>query len=179
MSVTFPVREAMKDLLIAGLVGAALPSLPSGTLVVYNSPDDDNPAGEGPITLDTFPTIIVQKGLYAEVDTWRRVTQSEVLYQWWLEIIVFLAEEKLPDWQAQKLVEDWQTAVANIILSQPTLNGTVEHIIQGDGGQFLYSRDGYYDWYTQDTANATSYWGIGFRMQVEQSYSFVETVGVS
>ncbi len=174
MSVTFPVREAMKDLLLANLV---VPSEPDGDLTVYNSPDDDDPT-LGPITLNSFPTIIVQKGLYAEVDTWRRHTQAEVMYQWWLEIIVFLAEEKLPDWQAQKLVEDWQTAVANVILAQPTLNGTIEHIIQGDGGQFLYSRDGYYDWYTQDTANATSYWGIGFRMQVEMDYSFVETVGV-
>ena len=134
MSVTFPVREAMKDLLLANLV---VPSEPDGDLTVYNSPDDDDPT-LGPITLN-----------------------------------------KLPDWKAQKLVEDWQTAVANVILAQPTLNGTVEHIIQGDGGQFLYSRDGYYDWYTQDTSNATSYWGIGFRMQVEMDYSFAEIVGVS
>ena len=117
MSVTFPVREAMKDLLLANLV---VPSEPDGDLTVYNSPDDDDPT-LGPITLNSFPTIIVQKGLYAEVDTWRRHTQAEVMYQWWLEIIVFLAEEKLPDWKAQKLVEDWQTAVANVILAQPTL----------------------------------------------------------
>jgi hypothetical protein len=98
----------------------------------------------------------VQKGLYAETDTWRRYTQAEVYYQWWVEIIVYLAEEKLPSWEAQKLVEDWQTAVADVILAQPTLNGTVEHIIQGEGGQFMFSRDGFYDWYTQSTRNPDS-----------------------
>lgn len=70
-------------------------------------------------------------------------------------------------------------AVADIILAQPTLNGTVEHIIQGEGGQFMFSRDGFYDWYTQSTRNPDSYWGIGFRFQVEQAYSFAETVGVN
>jgi hypothetical protein len=179
MSVTFPVREAVKDLLAAGLVGANLPSQPAGTLTIYNSPEDDDPTGIGPITLASFPTIIVQKGLYAETDTWRRYTQAEVYYQWWVEIIVYLAEEKLPSWEAQKLVEDWQTAVADVILAQPTLNGTVEHIIQGEGGQFMFSRDGFYDWYTQSTRNPDSYWGIGFRFQVEQAYSFAETVGVN
>jgi hypothetical protein len=92
MAVTFTVREAVKDLLIAGLVGAALPDEPDGTLKVYNSPDDDDPDGIGPIVLTSFPTIIVQKGLYAETDTWRRYTQSDVMYQWWVEIIVYLAE---------------------------------------------------------------------------------------
>ena len=179
MSVTFPIREAVKDLLIAGLVGTALPSQPAGTLTVYNSPDDDNPAGAGPIVLVDFPTIVVQKGLYGETDPWRRVTQAHVNYIWWLEIIVYLAEEKLPSWQAQKLVEDWQTAVADIILAQPTLNGTVENIIQTDGGDFMFSRDGYFDWYTQSTRNPDSYWGIGFRFQVVQEYPFVETVGIA
>ena len=176
MAVTFTVREAVKDLLEANLVK---PSQPSGTLTVYNSPDDDNPAGAGPITLTEFPTIIVQKGLYGETDSWRRHTQVEVMYQWWVEIIVYLAKEKLPAWEAQKLVEDWQTAVADVILAEPTLNGTVEHIIQGENGQFMFSRDGFYDWYTQTTRNPDSYWGIGFRFQVEQAYSFAETVGVS
>jgi len=176
MAVTFTVREAVKDLLEANLVK---PSQPSGTLTVYNSPDDDNPAGAGPITLTEFPAIIVQKGLYGETDTWRRYTQAEVFYQWWVEIIVYLAKEKLPAWEAQKLVEDWQTAVADVILAEPTLNGTVEHIIQGENGQFMFSRDGFYDWYTQSTRNPDSYWGIGFRFQVEQAYSFAETVGVS
>jgi hypothetical protein len=179
MSVTFPVREAVKDLLAAGLVGANLPSQPAGTLTIYNSPEDDDPAGIGPIVLTEFPTIIVQKGLYAETDTWRRHTQAETMYQWWLEIIVYLAEEKLPSWEAQKLVEDWQTAVANVILAQPTLNGTIEHIIQGEGGQFMFSRDGFFDWYTQSTRNPDSYWGIGFRMQVEMTYDFAEIVGVN
>lgn len=175
MSVTFPVREAAKDLIVANIVQ---PALPAGTLRVFNSPDDENPAGAGPINHDSFPTIVVQKGLYAEVDTWRRHTQTESLYIWWLEIIVFLAKEYLPDWQSQKLVEDWQTAIANVILPQPTLNGTIEEIQTSDNGEFMFSRDGYYDWYTQDTRNPDSYWGIGFRMQVVQPYPYAEIVGV-
>jgi hypothetical protein len=54
MSVTFPVREAVKDLLAAGLVGANLPSQPAGTLTIYNSPEDDDPTGIGPITASQF-----------------------------------------------------------------------------------------------------------------------------
>lgn len=176
MAVTFTVREAAKDLIVANLVK---PTLPSGDLLVYNAPDDLDPSGEGPVTLETFPTVIVQKGLYGEVDNWQRVTQAEVRYLWWLEIIVYLAEEKLPSWEAQKLVEDWQTAVADVILAQPTLNGTVEEIVTEDNGNFMYTRDGFYDWYRQDTATPDSYWGIGFRMQVAQEYPFAETVGVS
>lgn len=176
MSVTFTVREAVKDLIVANLVK---PSLPSGDLLVYNAPDDLDPAGEGPVTLETFPTVVVQKGLYAEVDNWKRLTQAEVQYVWWLEIIVYLAQEELPSWEAQKLVEDWQTAMANVILAQPTLNGTVEEILTADNGDFMYSRDGFYDWFRQDTATPDSYWGIGFRMQVAQNYPFAENVGVS
>ena len=125
MSVTYPVRNAVKSLLLANLVQ---PSEPDGDLAIFNSPEDDNP-DLGPIRLESFPTIIVQKGLYGETDTWQRVTQIEDRYQWWLEIIVYLAEEKLPSWQAQKLVEDWQTAEANVLLAEPTLNGTIKHII--------------------------------------------------
>ena len=175
MSVTYPVRNAVKSLLLANLVQ---PSEPDGDLAIFNSPEDDNP-DLGPIRLESFPTIIVQKGLYGETDTWQRVTQIEDRYQWWLEIIVYLAEEKLPSWQAQKLVEDWQTAVANVLLAEPTLNGTIEHIIQGDNREFMYSRDGFFDWFTQDSRNPDSYWGIGFRMQVAQAYSYAENVGVS
>lgn len=173
---TFAVREAVKDLLVGNIVQ---PTEPVGTLTVYNSPDDDDPAGAGPITLETFPTIVVQKGLYADTDPWHRRTQAEVSYVWWLEIACYLAVEELPSWQSQKLVEDWQTAVADVILAQPTLNGTVEHIVQGDNGEFMFSRDGYFDWYRQDGGTPDSYWGIGFRMQVSQEYPFAETVGVS
>jgi hypothetical protein len=176
MTVTFTVREAAKDLIVANIVK---PSLPAGSLTVYNSPEDDDPAGAGPIVLTAFPTIIVQKGLYGDTDSWRRKTQVTTEYIWWLEIIAYLAEEKLPSWQAQKLAEDWQNALANVFLAQPTISGTVDHIVQADGGEFMYTRDGYYDWYTQSTQNPTSYWGVGLRMQVAQDYSFAEVVGVA
>ena len=176
MSVTFPVREAMKELLLTELVQ---PAEPVGTLIVYNSPDDDDPDGAGPITLETFPTIVVQKGLYADVNPWRRKTQSWVHYVWWLEIIAYLQQEMWPDWQAQKLVEDWQTAIADVILANPTLKGTVEEIETADNGDFLFSRDGYFDWYRQDINTPDSYWGIGFRMQVVQEYPFAENLGVA
>ena len=176
MAVTFTVREAVKDLIVANIVQ---PGEPSGTLLVYNAPDDLNPLGEGPVTLETFPTIVVQKALYAEVDNWKRFTQVDVRYIWTLEITAYLTQEKLPNWEAQKLLEDWQTAIANVILAQPTLNGTVEEIITEDNGDFMFSRDGYYDWYRQDANTPDSYWGISFWMQVAQNYPYAETVGVS
>jgi hypothetical protein len=172
MSTTSPVRTAVKTMLENDLVQ---PVLPAGTLTVYAYPED----GSDEIKITTFPTIVVKKGVYDESDSWRRVTQSILHFPWWLEIIVFLSKSKLPDWQAQQLSEDWEHALATLLIQQPTLNGTIAHIIQGEGGEFLYFREGFWDWYTEDTRNPDSYWGVGVRMQVVQSYDYAETVGVN
>lgn len=171
MSVTFAVRDAARDLLEDGLVP---PALPADTPVFYVYPEDD----EAGIELVTFPTIIVQKGLYGDGDTWSRVTQSDLEYVWWLEFVVFLGKADLPDWEKTRMAEDWQNAMTAVILENPTLNETIDRILSSDNGQTIFSRDGFFDWYTQPTRNPDSYWGVGMRMQVVQSVTYAETVGV-
>ena len=100
MSVTFDVRDMMKSIIESDLIP---PDSPAGALTVYVSPEDD----EAGIAVTAFPTIIIQKGLYSTVDSWKKKTQVDSEYTWWLEIICYLAEAVYPDWQAQKLVEDW------------------------------------------------------------------------
>lgn len=176
MSVTFTVRDTARDLLQANLV---VPSLPGGTPAYYVYPEDDNPAGAvGGIELLDFPTIIVQKGLYGDGDTWSRVTQADLEYTYWLEFVAFLGKADLPDWDKTRMAEDWQNALTAVILKYPTLNGTIDRILSNDNGQTIFSRDGFYDWYTQPTRNPDSYWGVGMRMQVVQVVSYAETVGV-
>ena len=175
MTVTFTVRGAARGLLEANLVP---PALPSGTPVYYVYPEDDDPDGAGPVELATFPTILIQKGLYSISDPWRAVTQVDMEYTWWLEIIAFLGQKDLPDWEAVKMAEDWAIALINVFAPQPTINGTVERIDASDSGEKFYTRDGHYDWYTQDSHAPNSYFGVGLRMRVVQSVAYAETVGV-
>ena len=175
MSVTFDVRTATKDLIVANLIQ---PVNPVGILTVFVSPEDDKDSGVG-IELDTFPTIIIQKGLYNRTDSWKKVSQSLTEYTFWNEVIVYLAEEKYPDGDAQSLMEDWQTAIVAVLAPEPTLNGSCIRIETSDSGEFLFSRDGYFDWYTQDNRNKTSYWGVSFTMRVTIEVDYLENVGVS
>lgn len=171
MSVTFTVRDAARDLLVADLDA---PDLPTDDPVFYVYPEDD----ETGITIETFPTIIIQKGLYGDSDTWSRVTQVDLEYTYWLEFMAFLGKADLPDWDKTRMAEDWQNALTAVILENPTLNGTIDRIVSSENGQTIFTRDGFLDWYTQPTREPNSYWGVSMRMQVVQTVTYAETLGV-
>lgn len=169
-TVTFPVRETVKTIFQDELVQ---PFAPEGDLDIWILPEDEQ-AEENNEIPDSYPAILIQKAVYEVEDSWRRITQVDLDYVWTLEIVVLLAQSRLPDSDAQKLVEEWQTAVMNVIASNPTMRNAIEQIVQEDDGTFVRSRDGYYDKYVQQTTNPDSHWGIGFRMRVVQRYEYAE-----
>jgi hypothetical protein len=164
------VLEAVRDILEA----ITPPATPAGDLIVLVSPDDE------PFTIESFPTIIIEHD-YWEEDVYTRYTQADNRATWTLKVSVFLGEKDLPDYEIDTIVRPWHNPIRAALITNPTLNGTVEHYgnVQDDSGEAIRARTQFLHWYNQPDEEPLSYWGIELVMRVTQSVAYAETVGIA
>ena len=149
------------------------PAEPDGELRVLVAPDDE------PFTISSFPTIVIEHDFW-EGDTYLRYTQVDNYYSWTMKISVFLGEKDLPDYQVDQIVRPWHEPIREALITNPTLNGSIEHFgdALNESGEAFRARTQFLHWYNQPDEEPLNYWGAEFMVRVTQSVAYAETVGV-
>lgn len=164
--------SAIKTLLESDL---SEPSQPGGTLTIYVYPTDDVSFDD---LADGNPYIILMPDMFASTIQEKRITQVDWERDWGIDILVILDQEVMPTADHRDMAADWIKAIQIVLVANPTLNGTVDHIIQFDNNVFSESFNGRVDWYTEGNTQPASYGGATMTLRVAEWFSFAETVGV-
>lgn len=144
------------------------PEPPPANVYVYPN------AGDEPITIAPFPSILVSHGKFRNRDRFRRIAQNQILHHWVMEIVVYLGERVLPNYEVEEKVYPWYLAIATVLAENATLNGSVNYTGEANfPGDLIVARTGSVGFYDQQTKTPVSYWGIMVETKVRQQHQII------